>query len=102
MRTAVVVVGLLVCCCNAFAQRPSDPALLVPANAPALNYVLAPKAFDLPAGIRMGAPGSVAFDPTGHMFVLTRGDAFFEFDRKGTACPLIVRTVSGPGRGEGS
>jgi DNA-binding beta-propeller fold protein YncE len=84
MKTGVAVIGLLVCCSAAFAQRPSDPALLVPAKAPALNYAVAPKAFDLPAGLTMGAPASVAFDSKGHMFVLTRGEkAFFEFDRDG-------------------
>jgi DNA-binding beta-propeller fold protein YncE len=58
--------------------------LLIPANAPALHYAPAPKAFDLPAGITMGPPASAAFDSKGHMFVLTRGDkTFFEFDENG-------------------
>ena len=67
-----------------FAQRPSDPALLVPETAPELDYALAPSAFTLPDGVTMGAPASVAFDADGHLFVLTRGDtAFFEFDADG-------------------
>jgi sugar lactone lactonase YvrE len=67
------------------AQRPSDPALLVPESAPELDYVLAPRAVALPDGMTMGAPASVAFDANGHLFVLTRGDkTFFEFDRDGT------------------
>src|ERR1700704_1415176 len=83
MKTAVVTVALLVSC-SAFAQRPTEPALLVPAVAPALNYTPAPKAFDLPRGMTMGPPASVAFDSHGHMFVLTRGDrTFFEFDKNG-------------------
>ena len=68
----------------AFAQRPSDPALLVPETAPALDYVLAEHAVDLPDGMSMGAPASVAFAADGHLFVLTRGDkTFFEFDANG-------------------
>jgi DNA-binding beta-propeller fold protein YncE len=84
MRTAIVGVALLLSCSAAFAQRPTDPALLVPAVAPALHYVPAPKAFDLPNGMTMGPPASVAFDSRGHMFVLTRGDkTFFEFAKNG-------------------
>jgi len=84
MRTIVATIALFLCCAGALGQRPSDPALLVPAVAPALNYAPAPKAFDLPAGVSMGAPTSVKFDSKGHMFVLTRGDmAFFEFDGNG-------------------
>jgi DNA-binding beta-propeller fold protein YncE len=79
-----IAVGLFLCCSAALAQRPSDPALLIPASAPPLDYAVAPRAFDLPEGLEMGAPASVAFDSRGHMFVLTRGDkAFFEFDRSG-------------------
>ena len=43
------------------AQRPSDPALLVPETAPELDYVLAPTPVT-PAGVTMGATASVAFD----------------------------------------
>jgi sugar lactone lactonase YvrE len=58
--------------------------LLIPELAPELDYALAPSAVSLPAGITMGAPASVAFDVTGHLFVLTRGDTtFFEFDENG-------------------
>jgi DNA-binding beta-propeller fold protein YncE len=79
-----IVVILFFCGSAALAQRPSDPALLVPATAPALDYAVAPKAFDLPSGLNMGPPASVAFDSKGHMFVLTRGEqAFFEFDGNG-------------------
>lgn len=75
------------------AQRPSDPALLVPQEAPPLDdYVLAPQAVTLPEGVTMGATASVAFDARGHLFVLTRGDeAFFEFDGNGA----FVRSFGG-------
>lgn len=66
------------------AQRPSDPALLIPETAPELDYVLAPTPVTLPAGVTMGATASVAFDARGHLYVLTRGaTAFFEFDQNG-------------------
>jgi DNA-binding beta-propeller fold protein YncE len=84
MKTLVLAVACFAASSAAFAQRPTDPALLVPAVAPELDYAPAPKPFDLPAGMTMGAPASVKFDSKGHMFVLTRGDtAFFEFDRNG-------------------
>src|SRR6185436_11741776 len=78
---------------SAFAQRPSDPALLVPQQAPPLDdYVVAPNPVTLPPGVMMGATASVAFDARGHLYVLTRGDeAFFEFDQKGA----FVRSFGG-------
>ena len=66
------------------AQRPSDPALLVPEATPELDYVFAPDAIKLPEGAKMGAAAAVAFDSRGHIYVLTRGaQAFFEFDPNG-------------------
>jgi len=66
------------------AQRPSDPALMVPQTAPVLDYVAVPDPLPLPAGMTMGAAASVAFDAKGHLFVLTRGpQGLFEFDQDG-------------------
>jgi DNA-binding beta-propeller fold protein YncE len=57
----------------------------VPETAPELDYVVAPTAVTLPAGTTMGATASVAFDASGHLWVLSRGDqAFFEFKPDGT------------------
>lgn len=68
----------------ASAQRPSDPALMVPQTAPALDYVAVPDPLPLPPGTTMGAAASVAFDANGHLFVLTRGpQGLFEFDANG-------------------
>jgi DNA-binding beta-propeller fold protein YncE len=73
--------ALLFFCGTARAQRPSDPALLVPQTAPDLNYAAVPEPFTLPTGTKMGAAASVAFDAAGHLFVLARGpQALFEFD----------------------
>jgi len=84
MRAAVGVVVMLLGA-SVLAQRPSDPALLVPETAPELDYVVAPTAVTLPAGKTMGATASVAFDASGHLWVLSRGDqAFFEFNPDGT------------------
>ncbi|MGD2167942.1 MAG: peptidyl-alpha-hydroxyglycine alpha-amidating lyase family protein [Gammaproteobacteria bacterium] len=75
----ILLVGI-----SALAQRPSDPALLIPEIAPELDHVVAPSAFALPEGMTMGAPSSLAFDAAGHLFVLTRGDkTLFEFDDDG-------------------
>jgi sugar lactone lactonase YvrE len=86
MKQAVVgfAVVLLTTSAVVLAQRPKDPALLVPETAPELDYVVAPTAVTLPAGTTMGATASVAFDARGHLYVLTRGAiAFFEFDPSG-------------------
>src|SRR5688500_20396203 len=85
MKRVLVAVTVLLLAAPALAQRPSDPALLVPESAPEFDYVMAPTAVTLPAGMTMGAAASVAFDANGHLIVLTRGDkTFFEFDRAGT------------------
>ena len=84
---STIAIGVLVLSTTtaAFAQRPTDPALIVPQAAPALGYTLAPRAVTLPEGIEMGAPATVAFDKNGHLIVLTRGErTFFEFDETGT------------------
>lgn len=84
MRRASAGVVIVLLGASVLAQRPSDPALLVPEAAPELDYVLAPTPVALPAGVTMGATASVAFDARGHLYVLTRGaTAFFEFDQNG-------------------
>jgi DNA-binding beta-propeller fold protein YncE len=73
-----IALSLLVCV-PLWAQRPSNPALLIPQNAPPFDYAAVPDPLPIPAGF--GAPAATAFDSKGHMFVLTRGPiAFFEFD----------------------
>ena len=68
----------------AIAQRPSDPALLVPQNAPALDYVAVANPLTLPEGTTIGASASVAFDAKGHLWVLNRGpQPLAEFDADG-------------------
>jgi sugar lactone lactonase YvrE len=85
MRRAAVGVVAILLGTSVLAQRPSDPALLVPETAPELDYIVAATAVTLPAGTTMGATASVAFDANGHLFVLTRGDkTFFEFNPDGT------------------
>ena len=66
------------------AQRPTNPALLIPQEAPVLNYVAVPDPLPVPANVMMGASSSVAFDSKGHLFVLSRGaQALTEFDENG-------------------
>jgi hypothetical protein len=85
MKKALAGFAILLLGPAAVAQRPSDPALLVPETAPALDYVVAPVAVTLPEGLAMGATASVTFDANGHLWVLTRGDkTFFEFAADGT------------------
>jgi sugar lactone lactonase YvrE len=71
------------------AQRPSDPALMLPQQAPELEMTPVLDPLPIPAGMTMGAPAAVGFDARGHLFVLTRGaQAFWEYDEKGA----FVRT----------
>src|SRR5262252_2830593 len=85
MRKALVAALVLLAAAPAAAQRPSDPALLVPQVAPELDYVAIPDSLPLPAGTTMGPPAAVAFDAKGHLWVLTRGpQPLFEFDANGS------------------
>jgi streptogramin lyase len=82
-RTAAAIV-LLWASVPGIAQRPSNPALLIPQTAPELEYVAVPDAVKVPEGVTMGAPAAVAFDSKGHLIMLSRGpQAFLEFDGDG-------------------
>jgi sugar lactone lactonase YvrE len=84
MNRVTLLCAFLLLGTGVLAQRPSDPALLVPEAAPQLDYVAVPNAVSLPDGTTMGATAAVAFDARGHLYVLTRGaQAFFEFDEGG-------------------
>jgi DNA-binding beta-propeller fold protein YncE len=84
MRIAAVAVVMLSVCAPALAQRPSDPALIVPQNAPELDYVAVANPLTFPAGTTIGAAASVAFDAKGHLWVLNRGpQPLAEFDANG-------------------
>jgi DNA-binding beta-propeller fold protein YncE len=84
MKKAAAGLVLLLVASPAIAQRPSDPALLIPQETAEMDYVAVPTAVTLPAGTTMGPTAAVAFDANGHLFVLTRGPvAFFEFDPNG-------------------
>jgi len=77
-------IATLFVCAAAIAQRPSNPALLIPQTAPELDYVAVADPVTLPAGVTMGAPASVAFDAKGHLWVLNRGpQPVMEFDESG-------------------
>ena len=84
MRPALVAVAILLTCTSVLSQRPSDPALMVPQKAPELDYVPVADPLTLPAGTTMGAAAAVAFNATGHLFVLNRGpQPLVEFDADG-------------------
>jgi len=85
MKIAAVALAILLACTSALAQRPSDPALLIPQHAPELDYVAVAEPLGFPAGATLaGAAASVAFDSKGHLFVLTRGQpSLYEFDNNG-------------------
>jgi DNA-binding beta-propeller fold protein YncE len=85
MKIAAVVLGIFISFTFVLAQRPSDPALLIPQTAPELDYVSVPDPFTFPAATSLaGAAASVAFDSKGHVWVLTRGNpSIYEFDNNG-------------------
>src|SRR6476646_4124281 len=81
MKTFVI---LLACAVSSFAQRPSNPALLVPQEAPLLDYVAVANPLPVPDAAAMGASSDVAFDSKGHLYVLSRGtQPLTEFDENG-------------------
>jgi len=84
MRIATFAVVAVLLGVPVLAQRPSDPALLVPQQAPELDMTAVLDPLPIPAGRTMGAPAAVAFDANGHLYVLSRGEqAFWEYDDKG-------------------
>jgi len=81
MKRFVILLGCAVSLC---AQRPSNPALLVPQEAPVLDYVAVPDPLPVPDAAAMGASSDVAFDSKGHLYVLSRGTKpLTEFDENG-------------------
>jgi streptogramin lyase len=75
---------LLAFSASIFAQRPSNPALLVPQEAPLLDYVAVENPLPVPDAAAMGASSDVAFDSKGHLYVLSRGaKPLTEFDENG-------------------
>jgi DNA-binding beta-propeller fold protein YncE len=85
MRIVAVSIAILFVVIPAFSQRPSDPALLIPQNAPELDYMAIAPPLAFPEGKSLtGAAAGVAFDSKGHLFVLTRGNpSLYEFDNNG-------------------
>src|SRR5262245_14834672 len=85
MKKAVVAAfAILLAGISGLSQRPSDPALLIPQQAPPLDYVPVADPLSLPAGTTMGASAAVAFDAKGNLYVLTRGaQPIMEFDPSG-------------------
>src|SRR5665213_1397664 len=85
MKRIAIIFGIgLACAACVLAQRPSNPALLVPQEAPPLDYVAVADPLPVPANVMMGASSSVAFDSKGHLFVLSRGaQPLTEFDENG-------------------
>ena len=75
---------VLLLACAAFGQRPSNPALLIPQEAPLFDLVPVANPLTLPAGFNFGLSASVTFDSKGHLWVLNRGpQPVAEFDENG-------------------
>ncbi len=56
------------------AQKPSDTRLLIPQEAPLLDYRFEPNnGLQIPAGFTFGFPGNATFDKQGNLWVLNRG-----------------------------
>jgi len=84
MKPAAALAIAALVCLPVFAQRPSDPALLVPQQAPVLDYAAVADAIVLPSDVPKGAYAAVAFDARGHLYALNRGPKpLMEFDANG-------------------
>ena len=83
MRTTILT--LLLAGFTAFGQKPSDPRLLIPQEAPLLDYRYEPNnGLQIPAGFTFGFPGNAIFDKQGNLWVLNRGPVpVTEFDPSG-------------------
>ena len=67
-----------------WAQPPSDPQLLIPEQAPQLDYRWVAEPLSIPEDAEFGLPASVTFDGEGHLWVLNRGpNPIAEFDEQG-------------------
>jgi DNA-binding beta-propeller fold protein YncE len=89
MKRVTVIFAILLVSTIALSQRPSDPALLVPQQGPALNLTPVPNPLSFPEGVVMGFPGDIAIDARGHLWVISRPAAnatvqpVVEFDENG-------------------
>lgn len=84
MNRSVLVFAMAAVATCALAQRPSDPALVIPEQAPLLDYLPVSNPLTIPEGVTMGASSDVAFDSKGHLWVLNRGEhPLMEFDESG-------------------
>jgi peptidylamidoglycolate lyase len=88
MKKLTLIFVILLACTSGFSQRPSDPALLVMQEGPALNYEAVPHGLTLPEGTTLGMPGDLEFDSKGHLWVMARPvgqtpAAVVEFDATG-------------------
>src|SRR5215831_3726104 len=85
MRVFAIALAISLVAVAATAQRPSDPALLIPQTAPELDYTPVSEPFSFPPGMSFnGAPAALAFDSKAHLYVVTRGNpSLYEFDVNG-------------------
>lgn len=84
MRTCIAVCTALTITAAAWGQPPSDPALLIPQQAPLLDYIPVANGLSIPDDVEFGLSASVTFDAQGHLWVLNRGPTpVSEFDENG-------------------
>src|SRR5437764_569514 len=84
MIRAALAITTLLACARGFAQRPSNPNLLIPQSAPDLDYVAVDATLAGAPIVLPGGRASVAFDSKGHKYVLNRGpQPLIEFDANG-------------------
>ena len=95
MRKTTLVLAAFAFSATLSAQPPSDPRLLIPEQAPALNYRWVAHPLSIPDDVEFGLPASVTFDEEGHLWVLNRGPhPVSEFDENGKLLRRIVH-ISG-------
>jgi DNA-binding beta-propeller fold protein YncE len=84
LRKTTLVVVAVIFSATLRAQPPSDPRLLIPEQAPPLNYRWVAEPLSIPDDVEFGLPASVTFDDNGHLWVLNRGpNPIAEFDQDG-------------------
>ena len=98
MKTIFTILVILLVAAAAVAQRPSDPAMLIPQDAPKLDYVPVENPLYVPAEAEFGRTSDLKFDSRGHLWVLNRGPKpVAEFDENGLFLRSFGEGIFGDG-----
>ena len=98
MKITFTILVILLVAGPVVAQRPSDPAMLIPQAAPKLDYAPVESPLYIPAETDFGKSSDLKFDSKGHLWILNRGPKpVAEFDENGRFLRSFGEGVFGDG-----